>query len=257
MTTRKRLLAGASAVALAAGTTLAGAGLASAQGSSEIADSLGLAATALNGPVTVSGNAEGGPTVTYTNESDALQHCVGFTMPYSDVDDVGLDPSDAGDDPMALLGPILEIQNRGGVAMLTVDGDGDSTSFPATSDNGIAQAALFLIAARAGMPLEADETVTWTAVGPDEPAAAAFLCIPDAADGNDDRTAAIETAFGIDPQVVADQINGQIPGGSLEIVSADQISAGSVETGATVLGSLGDIAGGDDDDGDDTGDAAE
>ena len=46
------------------------------------------------------------------------------------------------------------------------------------------------------------------------------------------------TNIGIDPQVVADQINGRIPGGSLEIVSADDISAGSVETGITVLGSL-------------------
>lgn len=241
MFSRKRILAGASAVALAAGATLTGAGAASAQGSSEIAADLGLAAEALNGPVTVAGNDEGGPTVTYTNEGEGLEHCVGFTMPYSSVDETGLDPSGV-DDPMDLLDDILEIQDMGGVAMLMPDGE----TYEATADNGIAQAALFLIAAKAGTPVEPEETVSWDAIVPDEPSAAAFLCIPDDVEGNDERIEAIETAFGIDPQVVADQINGRIPGGSLEIVSPDMISGGSVETGALVLGSLGGVGGGGD-----------
>ena len=61
------------------------------------------------------------------------------------------------------------------------------------------------------------------------------------------------TNIGIDPQVVADQINGRIPGGSLEIVSADDISAGSVDSGVMVLGSL-DSASADDGNGDGNGD---
>ncbi|HHX85424.1 MAG TPA: hypothetical protein GX694_08885 [Actinomycetales bacterium] len=45
-------------MALASGAVFAGAGIANAQGSSEIAADLETAATALNGPVAVSGTAQ-------------------------------------------------------------------------------------------------------------------------------------------------------------------------------------------------------
>ncbi|TCW23521.1 hypothetical protein [Dietzia cinnamea] len=230
MFTRNRFVAGASAVALAAGATLAGAGMAGAQGSSEIAADLELAATALNGPVTVTPNDEGGPTVTYTNEGDALQHCVGFTMPYSSVDEVGLDPS-AGN-PMDLLPKIIEIQAMGGVSMLGAAADGEPTTYDATADNGITQAALLLIATKAGVALDEGESVTWEATAPEEPAAAAVLCIPDAVAGNEARIAAIETNFGIDPEVVANQINDRL--GPLGSITAGSVSGGSVEMGANL-----------------------
>ncbi|AWH96560.1 hypothetical protein [Dietzia psychralcaliphila] len=247
MFSRTRFVAGASAVALASGAVLAGAGIAGAQGSSEIAADLGLAATALNGPVTVSGNAEGGPTVTYTNETGVDQQCLGFTMPYSTVETLGVDPSGLDlSDLVAAIDLITAIEGAGGVSVLGVDGDGDPLAYEGTVDNGgvvgaVAPLALF---GTGGVAVAADGDVTWTAPTPTEAAAAATICVPPGADEE-----GLDVSFGIDPQVVADQINGRIPGGSLEIVSPDMISGGSVETGATLLGSLGD-AGDDTDDGD-------
>src|SRR5699024_5635267 len=97
------------------------------------------------------------------------------------------------------------------------------------------------------------ENVAWTAPTPDTPAIGAALCVPMADDGT---IGAMETNIGLDKQVVADQINGKIPGGSLALVSPDMISGGSVETGASALGSLGSASddGDDGDNGDDDGD---
>ncbi len=187
--------------------------------------------------MSVTPNEEGGPTVVYVNESGEDETCVGFTMPYASVDEVGLDPT--GDGPVIdLLPQILEIQAMGGVSMLNAV-EGEPTSYDATATDGVAQAALFLIAAGAGLPVAEGATASWVATAPEEPAAAAILCIPDSVEGNDARIAALSTNFGIDPQVVADQINGRIPGGSVEPVSAGSISGGSVATGASLLGSLG------------------
>lgn len=265
MFSRKRFLAGASAVALAAGTTLAGAGVASAQDEEESAGSLAsssidfgetaadlaLAATALNGPVAVSGNAEGGPTVTYTNESEDAESCVGFTIPYTTVDELGIDP--AALDLSDLFGAIAVIQgieNAGGVALLMGDEAGEPTSMndpdPA-APNEVVGIVLPLLGAPnedgvvpGTVAVEAGEAIEWSAAGPEEPSAGVVLCIPDA---SEDRLGDLGVNFGIDPQVVADQINGKIPGGSVEPVSAGSISGGSVSAGATMLGSL---AGGDD-----------
>lgn len=87
-------------------------------------------------------------------------------------------------------------------------------------------------------PVAPDGTVEWVATAPETPAAGVILCTSEVGEGEEDP--GLQTYFGIDPQVVADQINGRIPGGSLEIVSADDVSAGSVGMGATLLGSLGD-----------------
>lgn len=94
------------------------------------------------------------------------------------------------------------------------------------------------------VPVGPEATIEWDATAPETPAAGVILCTSEVDEGEEDP--GLQTYFGIDPQVVADQINGRIPGGSLEIVSADDISAGSVEMGASLLGSLGD--GGADDD---------
>ena len=273
MSSFKRIAVGASALALASGAALAGAGVAGAQGSSEIAADLGLAATALGGPVTVSGNAEGGPTVAYTNETANPQECLGFTLPYSTIEEAGIDPSSIDSSDLAAAGAVLnDIDAEEGVSLLTVatEGEGDdAVQVPSAEDSyvpgangvngngGILQMVAEWVAFGFphAYPVAPDGTVEWVATAPETPAAGVILCTSEVGEGEEDP--GLQTYFGIDPQVVADQINGQIPGGSLEIVSADQISAGSVETGATVLGSLGDIAGGDDDDGDDTGDAAE
>jgi len=274
MFSRKRFLAGASAVALAAGTTLAGAGIAGAQGSSEIAADLGLAATALGGPVTVSGNAEGGPTVAYTNETANPQECLGFTLPYSTIEEAGIDPSSIDSSDLAAAGAVLnDIDAEEGVSLLTVatEGEGDdAVQVPSAEDSyvpgangvngngGILQMVAEWVAFGFphAYPVAPDGTVEWVATAPETPAAGVILCTSEVGEGEEDP--GLQAYFGIDPQVVADQINGRIPGGSLEIVSADDVSAGSVEMGANLLGSLGDDAGddtenGDDDEGTDTG----
>lgn len=231
MSSFKRIAAGASALVLASGAALAGAGVAGAQGSSAIAADLELAATALNGPVTVTGNDEGGPTVTYTNENDIGDRCIGFTMPYSTVADLSLDPGslelediDAGQALLAL------IEAGGDTAALTTDGVGGD---PISTSGGLLAAfgAWFY---GTGVTPEPGETATWEAVAPtDEPAAAVIFCNPD---GNLD-IANWGIYFGIDPQVVADQINDRL--GPLGSIGAGSVSGGSVGMGASLLGSLG------------------
>lgn len=242
MFSRKRVMAGASAVALAAGTTLAGAGLASAQGSSEIASDLELAAQALNGPVTVTGNAEGGPTVSYENENEVDQKCVGFTMPYSTVDEQDIDPGGIGGDIIGALPLINAIEAAGDVHILGVDEDGEPVSFPSDpqgglgdpTSNGVIAAALNLLG-DVGVAVPVGEAVEWAATGPTSPSAAVLLCVPNP----EDPESLLALNFGIDKQVVADQINGRIPGGSIEPVGTGSISGGSVDAGASVMGSLG------------------
>ena len=83
-----------------------------------------------------------------------------------------------------------------------------------------------------GVTVAPGDTITWTATAPTTPAAAVTLCVPPAGD------TLFDIDFGVDPQVVADQINDRIPGGSIEPVSAGSVSGGSVEAGAAALGSL-------------------
>ena len=263
----KRILAGASAVALAAGTTLAGAGAATAQDDDstgslssssidfgEVATDLGTAAKALNGPVTVAPAEEGGPTVTYVNETDTDQHCLGFTAPYSTVIDEDLDTNYDPEDLGAALALVNALEDGGDISLLAGDEAGapEASPDPNPDESGDVQGALvtLVLGNTEGTALVGvGEEVAWTAVAPNSPALAVLACVPDG--GGD-----LETYTGIDPQVVADQINGRIPGGSLEIVSPDMISGGSVESGAMALGSLAGIGnGGDDgDNGDDGGD---
>ena len=259
----KRILAGASAVALAAGTTLAGAGAATAQDEStgslssssidfgEIATDLGTAAEALNGPVTVTPNEDGGPTVNYVNETDTDQRCLGFTAPYSTVIEEDLDTNYDPDDIGAALALVNALEDGGDISLLAGDETGapEATPDPNPDESGDLQGALFAIVlgnTEGTVLVGAGEEVAWTAVAPSSPALAVLACVPDGGEG-------LETYTGIDPQVVADQINGRIPGGSLEVVSPDMISGGSVESGAMALGSLAGIGNGDDGDGD-TGD---
>ena len=262
----KRILAGASAVALAAGTTLAGAGAATAQDEStgslssssidfgEIATDLGTAAEALNGPVTVTPNEDGGPTVNYVNETDTDQRCLGFTAPYSTVIEEDLDTNYDPDDIGAALALVNALEDGGDISLLAGDEAGapEASPDPNPDESGDVQGALVTLVfgnTEGTALVGAGEEVAWTAVAPNSPALAVLACVPDG--GGD-----LETYTGIDPQVVADQINGRIPGGSLEIVSPDMISGGSVESGAMALGSLAGIGnGGDDgDNGDDGGD---
>lgn len=267
MFSRKRILAGASAVALAAGTTLAGAGLASAQEDGEestgslSSSSLNLgetvgdletAAEALNGPVTITPNAEGGPTVAYTNDSGVDQRCVGFTAPYSTIVDKDLDTDYDEDDLGAAILLIQGLENGGDVSLLAADEEGAPTAYPdpnADADNPDNDVVALVLPFVFGQPgdsvlVPAGDDVEWVAPTPDTPAIGAALCVPVNEDGTLGEMA---TNIGIDPQVVADQINGRIPGGSVEPVSAGSISGGSVAAGVSVLGSL--AGGGGDDDG--------
>lgn len=250
MSSLKRFVACASAVALATGTTLAGAGIASAQEGEETTGSLSssslnlgetvadleTAAKALNGPVTVVPNDEGGPTVTYVNETETDQQCLGFTAPYSTIVDQDLDTNYDPTDLVASLELVNALEDGGNISIIS----GDDEGLPITSADpnleaaGDVQAALIQIVLgnTAGTVLagEGDE-VEWTVASPDTSALAVLACVP--VGGGD-----LETYTGIDKQVVADQINGKIPGGSVEPVSAGSISGGSVDTGVSVLGSL-------------------
>ena len=259
MFSRKRFLAGASAVAVAAGTTLAGAGLASAQDDTgglssaalgDIGGQLETAAEALNGPVSISPNSEGGPTITYANETDAAQNCLGFTAPYSTIVEDDLDTNYDPDDIFAALALIGALEDGGAVSMFGGDEDGEPMAFadPNPDEGGdvVDFVAGFALAGDGeSVEVPAGEEVAWTTPTPDSPAIAIVLCHP--ADDVD-----MQTYTGIDPQVVADQMNDILPGGS---IGAGSISGGSVEMGANLLGSLGDIGddnGGEDNGGDDT-----
>lgn len=263
----KKFAATTSTAALAIGMLAAGAGVAAAQdeetppeettgsldtsslGSSDfdlgkIASDLNLAAQALNGPVDVTSNEEGGPTVSFTNETEDTVRCVGFTMPYSTVDENEIDPGAIDlTDLLGALDLLNTIEEGGGVSALDVDAEGNPAASDVTAGgNQLALLSLSLVTPgedQGGVAVEGGESIEWTATAPDEPAAATVLCAPQGAP----ELADLELKFGVDKQVVADQINDKIPGGSIAPVGTGSISGGSVELGATALGSLG---GGDD-----------
>lgn len=260
MTTRIRMIAGSAAAALAAGSVLAGVATASAEpvepagstgsvGSSALGDlggavsDLVTAGEALNGPVTMVPNSDGGPTVTYTNRGTVSEQCLGFSAPYSTIADNDLDVGYDKDDLGAALLLLGGIEAGGGVSLLLGDESGEPISEPDNPDTAETIAEnmipLFFFGLD-GMPVPRSvvvapgETVSWTAGSPATPAAAGIVCLAEAAG------ATPVTNFGIDKQVVADQINGKIPGGSVDVVSAGSISGGSVDTGVAMLGSLAD-----------------
>ena len=205
---------------------------------------LAIAAKALNGPVTVTPTEAGGPTVTYTNEGTEIDQCVGFVTPYSTITDndldVGYDPSDlaAG---LALIG---EIEQGPDVTLLLGNGDGEPitrANDPAADETITLEVVdlMYSFADPENPPSEhvivaPGETVTWNTTVPESAAAAGVVCIA----GTIGWDSQLVTNFGIDKQVVADQINGKIPGGSVEPVSAGSISGGSVGAGAALTGSL-------------------
>lgn len=231
----KRFAVSTSVLALASGAALSGAGVSGAQGSSDVAASLGLAAAALNGPVKVAPNADGGPTVAYTNDTGAGEKCVGATMPYASVLKVGLDLT--GDKPPADLDPrAREIQELGGVSLLNAGLAGSPEAYEATEYDGIPEAVSMLISGRGGMGIDSDATVEWVAPSPRASSIAAMFCIPDSVTDPEDRPSAMVLRIGVDPQAVLDQLNGILPGGS---VTEGSVSGGSLEMGTTLLGSLG------------------
>lgn len=245
MAALKKFAAGVSAVSLAVGASVFGAGAATAQGSLEmvgelpdtIAD-LQLAAQALNGPVSVVGNAEGGPTVTYTNETDIIQRCSGFTMPYSTVKENDIDPNALADASFSEMSELAQlITAEGGVAILrTVDGEPDSF------DSG-AYDIIFTLndlitkddEKNTGALLAPGEDATWVATAPESPSAAAIMCVTEP----ERSLSGVEYFFGVDKQVVADQVNDKL--GPLGSVGAGSVTGGSVELGATALAPLGEL----------------
>ncbi|GAA3511642.1 hypothetical protein [Dietzia aurantiaca] len=255
MPSLKRFAAGASALALAAGTTLAGAGVAAAQGEGsagslsssslnlgETVTDLETAAEALNGPVTVSPNEEGGPTVTYLNETEVDQRCFGFAAPYSTVIEDDLDTNYDPEDLGAALALVNALEDGGDISVLSGDEAGEPVTAgdPNPGESGDLQAALIQIVFgnTAGTALvAAGEGASWVTGAPSSPALAVLACVPDG--GGD-----LATYTGIDPQVVANQINDKL--GPLGSIGPDMISGGSVETGVTALGSLASASAGDD-----------
>ena len=235
----KKFAATTSTAALAIGMLAAGAGVAAAQDEGEAptgsmssgslgldlektAADLDLASQALNGPVDVTPG-EDGTVVSYTNEGEEAQKCGGMVFPYASIADADVDMSN----PIGMLGPI---QEGGNVTIISADDEGDTTATPLEGDL-IGAVAPFVLGTE-GADVDAGESVEWTVTNENGPFAAAVLC------GSLDAI-----NFGIDKQVVADQINDKIPGGSIAPVGPGSISGGSVELGAGALGSL---AGGDD-----------
>ncbi|MCD2261494.1 hypothetical protein K3888_02150 [Dietzia aurantiaca] len=204
---------------------------------------LAIAAEALNGPVTVTPNSGGGATVTYTNEGTENDRCVGFVTPYSTIVDGDIDVDfdktqlsegikvitaiEAGPDVSILLGdeagsPIVRaddpaVPNDIEEEVLDLLFDFNNPEFPAEA-----------------VTLTPGKSVSWSTSVPETPAAAGIVCTRGAVD----FSTRPNIYFGIDKQVVADQINDKIPGGSLDVVSAGSISGGSVGFGAGALGSL-------------------
>ena len=246
----KRIAATFSAATLAGGTILAGAGVAGAQGSSEIANDLQLASIALNGPVSVTPNAEGGPTVTYTNEGAEAQQCIGFTAPYGTIEENDIDPREIDPNDLGSLGVLATIQGAGGVSVLTVTPGGE----PAAVVSGpgldlVGTATTFGTGFTAGLQVPAGETVSWDAPVPEESAAAGVICARDGIIGP--RIGQLVNYFGIDRQVVADQANDIL--GPLGSVTSGSVSGPLVGVGAAATASL---AGGAEGEGADSGSAA-
>lgn len=266
MSSLKKFAAYASALALATGTTLAGAGIATAQDNGDeatgslgigeldlgdIAGDLETAGDALNSPVVVTPNETGGPTVTYANETDGTQLCMGFAAPYQTVIDEDLDTNYDDEDVLSALELVIALEDGGGLSIFGGDEDGEPITYedPNPDDpNDVAGILIGLVLSgdtEGTLPVDAGDEVSWTAPTPDTPALSVVGCVPEEGDE-------LDTYTGIDPQVVADQMNDLLPGGSLELVSPDMISGGSVEAGAFALGSLaggGDNGNGDDNDG--------
>lgn len=244
MTVMKKCAAGVSAVSLAVGMSVFGAGAASAQGSLEmigdlpdtIAD-LQLADQALNGPVSVTANAEGGPTVTYTNDTEIDLRCSGFTMPYTTVAENDIDPNALDGATLVEMMAVAEIVYAGGGAAIMVSENGEPVSFE-SEELDIVFTVNNLIAKgdnNTGTLLAPGDAVTWVAASPEEPSAAAVMCVSD-----EDRSLFdMAFSFGVDKQVVADQINDIL--GPLGSVGAGSVSGGSVELGAAALAPLGEL----------------
>lgn len=206
---------------------------------------LAIASKALNGPVTVTPNETGGPTVTYTNSGTVAEECLGFVAPYSTITDNDLDVGYDTSDLAAGIALLSAIEAGPDVSLLLGDEEGEpivEADDPAFDQNIALEVTGLLYEFNPVNPparsvvVEPGATVSWTTAVPESPAAAGVLCIA----GPITETSEMITNFGIDKQVVADQINGKIPGGSVEPVSAGSISGGSVAAGAGALGSLAD-----------------
>ena len=226
----RKFAATTSTAALAIGMLAAGAGVAAAQDEapstgSMSSDSLGLdlektaadlelANQALNGPVDVTPT-EDGAVVSFTNEGEESQNCVGMVFPYASIAGPDVDMDN-------LVGLLNTIEEGGAVSVLGVDEDGAPTATP------LEGALLSALSSTPQAEVGAGDTIEWTADNENGPFAAGLVCD--------------EINYGIDKQVVADQINGKIPGGSVAPVGPGSISGGSVALGANALGSL---AGGD------------
>lgn len=92
-----------------------------------------------------------------------------------------------------------------------------------------------------GVAVAPGETVTWEATAPTaEPATAAVICVPENSKNVLDN---LETKVGIDKQIIADQINAKLPAGSSGLVTADSISAGSLQALRSTVGLLGSSSG--------------
>lgn len=234
MATFKRMVAGASALALASGAVFTGAGIAGAQGSSEIASAVMLFSAGLNGAVVVTPNATGGPTVTYTNGGTVDRRCVGFTAPFSSFIESGID----GDDQAKFAAGLAFIEAGGGVSLLGADTSGGPKAIadPNPDDDGDLLDSIVEVldgSFDGSVLVEKGKSVTWTATAPtsDRPSLAMIACkTPGAAAGSD------PFSIGIDKQVVVDALNDVLPGGSIGVGS---VTGGSVGMAATVVGSLG------------------
>src|SRR5699024_7788449 len=144
MSSLKRFVACASALALATGTTLAGAGIASAQDDGEestgslssralnlgaTAADLETAAEALIAPVTVTATEAGGSTGSYGNAPGGDQRCGRFTAPCSTFVEEGIDTDYDEDDLNASIALIQALEAGGGVSLLAADEDGAPTAY--------------------------------------------------------------------------------------------------------------------------------
>lgn len=244
MTAFKKTAATTSAVAMAAAALTIGAGAATAQeGSVGELDLHGTerelqsAAEALNGPVTIAGNAEGGPTVTYENRTDNDQRCIGFVFPYSTLDVVGLKSYEIeSDNQLETLDNLGRIDSVPGVSTLGAGLDGAPTAGETgIVDTLVAHVSPFIAdPILTGVRVAPGESIEWTAPTPNEPSAGSVLCKDTGLEID------YESYTGTDPQVVADQINGYLP---VDVVGAGSISGGSVGSGADAVGSLADLTG--------------
>ena len=255
MAALKKFMATASAVALASGTMMVGAGAASAQDGGigdidlrETERELQSAAEALNGPVTIAGNAEGGPTVTYENRTENQQRCIGFVFPYSALDEVGLRSYEIeAENEAETLVNLGLIDSQTGVSILEGGLDGQPSARETTPLLGSLQAAVTGFIADplvTGVRVQPGDTIEWLAPAPNTPSAGSVLC------KHTGLAIDYESYTGTDPQVVADQLNDFLPA---DVVGAGSISGGSVEVGAGAVGSVAELIGGEEEEVEDDG----